>query len=389
MKDIKPRNNNGSIIIQFSVNKRRFSFNPVPGGRWDEPRAMKKAEEIANQISLDILSGNFDPTMGKYKPNMHRGRTAADAQRDLDEARRIQAERDAVNAANLPDLFKRFTEFKAKTLKSNSLIDYNRIQNKLDKCPYKLVKEAREVMQWLVNDHKGNSTKSLEKQHKLINACCKWGVGMNELKFNPFDGLKTLIPTTKNSNRDGKKKYFTSEEKEEIVKAFKKSRYYNYYSPLVEFIFNVGCRPSEAIALQWKHVKGEKIHFMQKLTASGEIELGTKTEERRSITMNSKIKTILDSINAEFKKPEDLIFPAKKGGFIDWHNFTTRGWNSVLEPLEGIEALTPYHMRHTYITLALRAGADSAMVAKWVGNSPATIAKYYLGDVSDVEMPEI
>jgi hypothetical protein len=29
---------------------------------------------------------------------------------------------------------------------------------------------------------------------------------------------------------------------------------YSYYAPFVEFLFLTGCRPSEAIGLQWKHV---------------------------------------------------------------------------------------------------------------------------------------
>ena len=387
MKTIKPQNNNGSIVLRFSVSGNRYSFNPAPGGKYGEPKAMAKAEAIASQIALDVLAGHFDYTLTRYKPNAHAGRTAADAQRDLDEARRIQAERDSINAVDLPKLFSDYTQFKSKSLKSNSLIDYNRIQNKLNKCPYKLAKKSREIVTWLVDDHNGKTTKGIEKQLKLINACCKWAVSNKVLKSNPFEGLKTLIPKTKQTVSN--KRFFTAEERDLIIKAFRESRYYKYYTSLVKFIFSTGCRPSEALALQVKHIKGSKIHFVQKLTAEGIIELGTKTEERRAITMNAKIKAIIDNQLNEYQDKNSLIFPAKKGGFINWGNFTSRAWDKVLESLPEVEYLSPYHMRHSFITLMIRGGVDSILVARWVGNSPSTIARYYMGYTSDIELPDI
>ncbi|MBW4568066.1 MAG: hypothetical protein KME31_08585 [Tolypothrix carrinoi HA7290-LM1] len=252
----------------------------------------RSSEEIANRIRQDCITGYFDPTLTKYKPNALGKRSAKDALQDLEEAKAILAERESVNAVNLLNLFEDYTKFKSKTLKSNSMIDYDRIKNKLEKCPYKLAKESMDIMQWLVSDHKGNSTSSLEKQWKLINACCKWGVACKKLQSNPFDGLKKLIPSTKNSGTKEEINPFTLEERDRIIAAFQANRYYCYYASLVEFLFVTGCRPEEALALQWKHIRGAKITFSQKLTASGEIEAGTKTQEKRSITMNDRIRIV-------------------------------------------------------------------------------------------------
>jgi integrase len=46
-----------------------------------------------------------------------------------------------------------------------------------------------------------------------------------------------------------------------IIEAFKTNRYYKYYTPLMEFLFFTGCRPSEAVALQWKHIGFKEITF--------------------------------------------------------------------------------------------------------------------------------
>ncbi|MEH2283749.1 MAG: site-specific integrase [Nostoc sp.] len=388
MREITPRENNGSIIIRFSHAGKRYSFSPTPGASYHDKLALAKAEEIANRIYQDCITGYFDPRLTKYKPNALRGRTKEAAIQDAEEAREIVAARLSVNAVDLLQLFEDYTRFKSKTLMANSMIDYDRIKNKLIKCPHNLARDAVAVMHWLVEDHKGTSTSSIEKQWKLINACCKWGVASGRLQSNTFEGLRNLIPSTKKSGTKEDINPFSDDERKQIIKAFYTNTNYNYYAPLVEFLFTTGCRPEEALALQWKHIKGMKITFCQKLTASGEIEAGTKTQSKRSITVNSQIKTVINAIKPEKCSLDDFVFLAKKGGFIDWHNFANRAWKSVLESLPDIEYRNPYQMRHTAITTMVRSGVDSVVVAKWVGNSPNMIAQRYLGDVSDVMMPD-
>ncbi|WP_392533756.1 tyrosine recombinase XerC [Nostoc sp. C117] len=388
MREITPRNNKGAIIIRFTFSGKEYCFSPIPGSKYSDPLALAKAEEIANRIRQDCITGYFDPTLTKYKPNALQGRTKEAAIRDAEEAKAEVAARMSVNAIDLLQLFNDFTKFKSKTLASNSMIDYNRIQNKLRKCPHKLVRDAVYVMQWLVSDHEGTSTSSIEKQWKLINACCKWGVSTNKLQSNPFEGLRNLIPTTKHTDTQDDINPFTDNERKQIIQAFYASDRYKHYAPLVEFLFGTGCRPEEALALQWKHVKEGKITFCQRLTASGVIEPGTKTQQRRSITVNVAMQSVLSEIKTDSALPNDYLFPAKKGGLIDWHNFSNRAWKSVLNSLPNIEYRNPYQMRHTAITAMVKSGSDSTIVARWVGNSPNMISKKYLGDVSDIVMPE-
>ncbi|MDZ7990987.1 MAG: tyrosine recombinase XerC [Nostoc sp. EfeVER01] len=387
MREITPRNNKGSIIIRFTFGGKEYCFSPIPGSKYSDKLALAKAEEIANRIRQDCIAGYFDSTLTKYKPNAMQGRTKEAAIQDAQEAREIVAARLSVNAVDLLQLFEDYTQFKSKTLKSNSMIDYDRIKNKLKKCPHKLARDAVQIMQWLVQDHQGTSTSSIEKQWKLINAACKWGVACQKLQSNTFDGLRSLIPSTKKSATQDDINPFSDNERKHIIQAFYASSSYSYYAPLVEFLFITGCRPEEALALQWKHIKGGKITFCQKLTANGEVEVGTKTQSKRSITVNDRIASVVNEIKPEKYSPDDFVFPAKKGGFIDWHNFANRAWKSVLKSLPDIEYRNPYQMRHTAITTMVRSGVDSVVVAKWVGNSPNMIAKRYLGDVSDVMMP--
>lgn len=68
MRKIEPsRNNQGSIQLRFSVNGKRYGFNPVPGGRFDNKRDLDIAQAIATTIQNDILAKNFDSTLDRYR----------------------------------------------------------------------------------------------------------------------------------------------------------------------------------------------------------------------------------------------------------------------------------------------------------------------------------
>lgn len=66
---------------------------------------------------------------------------------------------------------------------------------------------------------------------------------------------------------------FTREERDRIILAFKASRYYKEYAPLVEFLFFTGARPSEVLALQWKHISPHAITFQRAVVYDGHTNL--------------------------------------------------------------------------------------------------------------------
>jgi integrase len=49
-----------------------------------------------------------------------------------------------------------------------------------------------------------------------------------------------------------------------IIEAFERD--FPFYAPLVKFCFFTGCRPSEAIAVEWKDLRGKRLtHIPQTL----------------------------------------------------------------------------------------------------------------------------
>lgn len=164
-----------------------------------------------------------------------------------------------------------------------------------------------------------------------------------------------------------------------------------------------GCRPSEAIALQWQHIAENfsTIRFEQAVVVSegGLVcKKGLKTQKKRNFPINRRLAVVLTAIKPEKIGSDTKVFPSPEGTWIDVHNLTNRGWRSVLSKLDGIEYRKLYQTRHTFITAALETAItmpdgrikmlDAKDVAKLVGTSPKMIYEHYAGKSKELFVPE-
>lgn len=160
-----------------------------------------------------------------------------------------------------------------------------------------------------------------------MNACCNWGRRSKLITQNPFADMPS-VKVPKASGEEDDINPFTKEEQEKIIHAFKESKYYRRYASLIQFLSMTGCRPSEAIALHWKHYKGKEILFerVAVLGTNGlEIRSKLKTQEKRKFPVNLQLQEFIESLKPTDLDPETLIFPSPKGQMIDFHNFRNRG----------------------------------------------------------------
>nr|WP_242037083.1 site-specific integrase [Coleofasciculus sp. FACHB-125] len=194
---------------------------------------------------------------------------------------------------------------------------------------------------------------------------------------------------------------FTREEENAIIEAFKTNRFcskydrikHSYYSPYVEFLFATGCRPSEAIALQWKHISQDfkTITFEQSVVDSETgrtLKSGLKTQAERIVPTSNRVQNLLQSIKTEDCKPDSLVFPSPDGTWIDPHNFCNRQWKPILKGLD-MPYRKPYCTRHTLITNALEAGYDAKDIATLAGNSAEMIYRNYASTNKELRLPDI
>ncbi|MEM9815702.1 MAG: DUF3596 domain-containing protein [Cyanobacteria bacterium P01_D01_bin.6] len=382
-------NSNGRLQLRFSyAGKRHYLSTGYP----DTPQHRQMADIRAKEIEKDILYERFNPAnLSKYQPQ---------ASQAIDETSTPNAL--AKSVVTLSELWQQYTEFKRPGLSPSTLAkDYVRVARCLQNdLPGKSLKDAVAIRNWLVKHKTPNAAKRILTQLK---ACCDWGMKSQIITDNPFTGMATDIKLPKGSLEETDINPFTLSERDCIIAGFREDHHYSYYAQFVEFLFSTGCRPSEAIALQWKHVSRDyrQIRFEQAVVISEAglvCKKGLKTQKKRTFPANGKLAELLRSIRPNKARSETAVFPSPEGHWIDIHNFTNRGWRKVIDKQEGIEYRKLYQTRHTFITAALETPIqtadgsirmlDAKDVARLVGTSPKMIYEHYAGHSRDLTVPE-
>lgn len=360
-------------------------------GLENTPENWKKAQSKAWTIEEDIATEGFDPTLAKYKPQSH--------------LFLIKPVEEPQKALTLSELWEQYTQFK-KPLVSQSTyaVDYRKYRNHIASLPTRNLKDAIAIRDYLLAKLTPNAAR---RTLTNINACCDWALKSKLIDSNPFQSMASEIKLPKSNSDETDINPFSRDERNAIIQSFEESKFYKYYAPLVKFLFFNGCRPSEAIALQWKHVNDKFITFEQAITISSNglaLKNGLKTQAKRRFPINGQVRAILDLIEPENCKPDELLFKSKQGGFIDFGDFLNHAWkgykNRHGKQIDGIvtqlirqgivsEYRRPYQCRHTFITLCLESNVDAKDVARWVGNSPEIIYRHYAGNKRDLQVPEL
>jgi integrase len=371
---VQIRSSNNRLQLVFTFEGKRYF---VSTGLSDTPFHRKQTQDKALEVERDIAYGEFDPdNLNKYKVGIVL--STADS-----------GEAAPSTSANLPELWKRYSKAKSSGKSPATIRMYGWVANHLERCPHKLPTEAQSIFDWLSANVPANSMKRVLMH---LSACCKWAKKSGLLDSNPFENAASEVKVKKSGTEEEEINPFSREERDRIIEQFRSNRYYKHYAPLIEFLFFTGCRPSEAIALQWKHVNHTAITFEQAVIYTGKgfvLKDGLKTQQSRKFPINKQLAQLLKAIKPESCSPDSLVFPSPDGKFIDWHNFTNRAWKSVLKSLVDIEYRNPYQTRHTFCSLCREADIPSIQLAKWVGNSAQMIDRVYAKPVDLIAVPEL
>ncbi len=381
---------NGRLQLVFSHGgKRHYLSLGLPDNKVNRKAAEAKAKLIESDITYDRL----DPTLAKYKP-----------QSALSIVTPIFTPTPTPERS-LSELWEQYTEFKKPQVSPSTFkLDYRKYRNHIANLPTQSLDNAPQIRDHLVAKLSPNAAK---RTLTNISACCNWAVDSGLIKANPFAGMAEKVKLPKSESEESDINPFSREERDVIIEAFENSKYYAYYAPYVKFCFFTGCRPSEAIALQWKHIDDRFITFEQAVVAGGKglvLKDGLKTQRKRKFPINDRVRQILESVRPKTPNPDEFVFKSKEGGFIDTGDFLNHAWkgykNRHGRMIEGIvtqlvregkvsKYRKPYQTRHTFITLCLEADIDAKDVAKWVGNSPEIIYRHYAGNKRDLQVPEL
>lgn len=334
----------------------------------DTPKHRAIAKLKANQIQSDLLFERFDPTLAKYKPG---GAIAP-------------------KPKSLLEIYDRFIEYKRPQCSPSTMrSQYRPWRKRVTELPTDDPTSAGVIRDWVLSHMALDSGKRFLGS---LSECCNWAIESGSLEKNNFAGMASKIRLPKKDDEDIDP--FSLKEIDLLIDLFKTNQYYKHYYPFISFCFLTGCRPSEALALQWKHVdtRFQSVTFEQALVMSEDglkIKGGLKTQERREFRCNSALTELLKTIHRAIKKPtrEGLVFPSPRGKYIDFHNFANRAWKTILTEA-AIPYRKPYQTRHTFITLALEK-LSVQDVAALVGNSPEIIYRHYAGVSRDLSLPDL
>jgi integrase len=326
---------------------------------------MEVAKMKAATIAKDILSRHFDPTLLKYKP-LKAGKNPT-----------------VITAA---ELFDKYAAHRMKDwdLSNSSKIRFKGISSKLaqligDRPAEKVTSDivANAIAVW----SEQASTRTIRAY--LFDLAAAWDWAKENSKYilgdtNPWnkslDRLKrTKLPPAKRT------KPFTIDELWAIMQGFRSHSQFSYYTDAAIFITHIACRFGEMAALRWGNVGVEFDTVLFNASVSrGHHRDTTKTGEPRIVKLPKTVIEMLRSRHQAFTpSPDDLVFPAPKGGYLSDNRFRTKIWKPVLESC-GIDYKKPYTLRHSGISHAVANGASIAALAEQTGHSTKVLVSTYL-----------
>jgi integrase len=347
-----------SLLIRFSHDGHRYNLSLA---KHNNPVGIFAAKQKIAQMEKDIAYGNFDTTLLRYKPlKMGKNPTAITA----------------------VELLRKYTADRQQSLSNGSIVRLQAMASKLEKLLGD--KPAEKVTESMAKDaiarwSESASTKSIKTYLFMLKACWEWARGKYHIaESNPWvECLDRAI--SRNSPQSKQKQPFTSTELVSILAAFSVHPHYSYYTEFVIFLASTACRFGEVAGLRWRHIENDfsTAWIGESISRGHQNKKGTKTGKSRTIQLPQSVRsTLAERFERVSPPPNDLVFPAPKGGAIDDHRFRARAWKTILEICQ-IEYRTPYNLRHSAISHALHRGVSPISLAEQTGHDKRVLLSTY------------
>ncbi|WP_181357499.1 tyrosine-type recombinase/integrase [Stenomitos frigidus] len=302
---------NGWLKLRWSHQGRRYDLAlGLPDGALNR----KIAERKATEIEIDITTATFDATLNKYRPEQP----------------------SQPSGLSVAGLFQKFMRHKASEVYPQTLIKYDATLRRLREffkegaAAAVTLEQAEAFRAWFAarinpSTQQPNSPTTVKERITLIAACWDWAIEESLLPTNPWQALARRIKVRKTQAP----KPFNPQEIAQIIQGFRTDRYYAYYADYVEFMLGTGCRPGEAIALKWKHVADDCSSVWIGEAYYRGMRKETKNTKTGTVLLSQSLKRLFLKRKPNNPMPEDLVFPAPKGGHIHDQDFRNRAWKTV------------------------------------------------------------
>jgi integrase len=165
-------------------------------------------------------------------------------------------------------------------------------------------------------------------------------------------------------------------------------------SLLVLTLAYTGIRWGEAVALTVNDINLDRCRLAIHQTATevdGLIHVGPpKSWEARSVPFPAFLAPRLETLIAG-KKRNDLVFPARAGGYLArpdtaWNRQSW--WLTALRDA-GLEHMTPHDLKHTAASLAVSAGANVKALQRMLGHKSAAMTLDTYADLFEEDLGSV
>ena len=221
----------------------------------------------------------------------------------------------------------------------------------------------QEIAAWRMTIPAGHRFEATQALRQVLSRAVQWGL----LDTNP-----AKVGVANPQRRPNEMRPFDSWDDVDAVAANLASR----HGPMVVFAAATGLRPGEWIALERRDIHPDaRVAYVRRAFTNGRLKC-TKTEGSvRAVPLQSRALAALDRL--PYGGATELLFPAPSGGYLDLHNFRNRDWKPA-QRRAGIDPLRRvYDLRHTFATLALRAGLSTFDLSRYMGASLTMIDRHY------------
>lgn len=163
------------------------------------------------------------------------------------------------------------------------------------------------------------------------------------------------------------------------------------YATLVRVLGYGGLRWGEAVGLTVEKcdlLRSRLIVDVSVVDIAGRLSAGTtKSGRRREVPLSRFLRDEL-ALAIAGKAPEDLVFPAPRGGHLRNSNWR-RGCFDKAAIAAGLDGLIIHELRHTAASLAIQSGANIKVVQSMMGHAAATMTWDLYGHLYDDDLDQV
>lgn len=257
--------------------------------------------------------------------------------------------------------------------------DYSQVEKWLIKCPVKKGKKGREVVAWTLSQQPSQSAR---KVVGYVRSMYKWASSdtIRLLDKNPVKEYS--LP--KMPQRDEEVSVIPRHLVPIVLSGLERQRNrgdanWKLYS---DFMLQTGMRTGEVRASMWSDIKDGCIAVHQNYTLTHGLKNSTKTNRKRKVPLNQKAKDIIEQL----PRQSEFIFPWDRNAY---QSFFRRRMQMLKNNGEIDCLFRPYDLRHTAISRWLEEGIPVTSCARWAGNTPEIIWKFYANSTQEFEMPVV